>query len=133
MAPQSRECSTKLRGSSALATLTSKSRSELGLNKLTLANAGVLGSARDTGGSKDWYNICYDSNVGCILYCSAAGSPTEAVPGPDRAAVTLFPSVSPTDTARRLPSSRSRSRCVKMPQRFGKLVMSFFSFNNCIK
>lgn len=32
-----------------------------------------------------------------------------------------------------LPSSRSLSRCVKMPQRFGKLVMSFFSFNNCIK
>lgn len=34
---------------------------------------------------------------------------------------------------RHLPSSRSLSRCVKMPQRFGKLVMSFFSFNNCIK
>lgn len=66
MAPQSRECSTKLRGSSALATLTSKSRSELRFNKLTLANAGVLVSARDTGGSTDWYNICHGQQ--CRVY-----------------------------------------------------------------
>lgn len=43
------------------------------------------------------------------------------------------PPDSPAAPDGHLPSSRSLSRCVKMPQRFGRLVMSFFSFNNCIK
>lgn len=81
---------------------------------------------------KLWVLLCLPRSaisVYPLLECYAAGTPSEAVPTPDCAVVTL-PPIAPDC---HLPSSRSLSRCVKMPQRFGKLVMSFFSFNNCIK
>lgn len=81
MAPQSRECSWTPWKLSV-----SNSHSQLGLNELRLASTGVLVSVKYTTGSTNWYNVCDGQWHRGVYDVVRAGSPSEAVPGPDPAA-----------------------------------------------